>query len=102
MVPEVASFSGELDGLNRISRMAESFHFVLKNVRKGVERMTYLVPGKIYFISFLRKALFNNFFVIVDIVLKFSPNLILMKIFYKIIKRIINKTNYIIMCIFSN
>ena len=53
--------------------MAESFHFVLKNVRKGVERMTYLIPGKIYFVSFLRKALFNNFLVIVDIVLKFGP-----------------------------
>ena len=42
-------------------------------LEKGVERMTYLIPGKIYFISFLRKALFNNFLVIVHIVLKFSP-----------------------------
>lgn len=46
LVESVLTISGELDGVNRISRMAESLHFDLKfQNRNGIKRMTHLVPG---------------------------------------------------------
>lgn len=45
LVESVLSISGELDGLNRISRMAESLHFDMKFQNNGIKRMTHLIPG---------------------------------------------------------
>lgn len=47
LISSILSISGELDGVNRISRMAESFYFDRKNMEKDekVKRMTYIIPG---------------------------------------------------------
>ncbi len=45
-VPALLTISGELDGLNRISRVAETVYFDAKDANRDVQRMTYVIPGK--------------------------------------------------------
>ena len=45
LIESVLSIGGELDGLNRISRMAESLYFDMKFQNNGIKRMTHLIPG---------------------------------------------------------
>jgi len=45
-VPALLTISGELDGLNRISRMAESAYFDTKDGNSDVLRMSYVISGK--------------------------------------------------------
>lgn len=46
LISSILTIGGELDGLNRISRMSESVYFDEKFNGNGVYRNTYLVPGK--------------------------------------------------------
>ena len=46
LIPSIMSVSGDMDGLNRVSRMSESYYFDMKNSGKGVQTATYLIPGK--------------------------------------------------------
>lgn len=45
LIPSIMSVSGDLDGLNRISRMSEAFYFDVQNSGKGVPTITYFIPG---------------------------------------------------------